>query len=92
MGHRGGASPSPVTNDPSPHVLDILASLVDKSLVRPGAASDDEPRFEMLEIVRAYALERLLASDEAELIRGRFGDDSAAMAGRAGARRLGLAG
>jgi tetratricopeptide (TPR) repeat protein len=54
--------------DPTPHpqrqapVLDGLASLIDKSLLRCEEASDGEPRFTMLELVREYALERLAAS------------------------------
>ena len=38
-------------------VLDVLGSLVDKSLVVPDAA--DPPRLRLLETMRAYALERL---------------------------------
>src|SRR5581483_2280281 len=40
-------------------VLDGIASLVDKSLVRQWDAGDGEPRFGLLESIRAYALERL---------------------------------
>jgi non-specific serine/threonine protein kinase len=39
--------------------LDALASLVDKSLVRQWDGEDGEPRFGLLESIRAYALERL---------------------------------
>ncbi|HRF60315.1 MAG TPA: tetratricopeptide repeat protein [Fimbriimonadaceae bacterium] len=44
--------------------LDDLESLVDKSLVLPEDAAG-ESRFRLLETVRAYALEQLIASDEA---------------------------
>jgi hypothetical protein len=52
-------------------ILEILASLVDDSLVvsRVEASSDpggDEPRFTMLETVREYAAERLGADGESE--------------------------
>ena len=39
--------------------LDILASLLDKSLVRLAEAADGEPRLTMLETIREYATERL---------------------------------
>ena len=52
-------------------MLNGFASLVDKSLVRQRDGIDGEPRFEMLETVRAYALERLEERGEAEAIRRR---------------------
>ena len=38
-------------------VLEAMSSLVDKSLLRCRDATAEDPRFEMLEIVREYALE-----------------------------------
>jgi predicted ATPase/DNA-binding CsgD family transcriptional regulator len=49
-------------------VLDGLTSLVDKSLLREEMGPEDEPRFGMLETVREFALERLAAAGEAEII------------------------
>jgi predicted ATPase len=50
--------------------LDALASLVDKSLVRP-VLSGDEPRFFTLETIREYAAERLDEAAEGDELRER---------------------
>ena len=50
-------------------VVDGLAALVDKSLLRQEEGLDGEPRFMMLETIREYALERLAMSGEVEIIR-----------------------
>ena len=50
-------------------VLDGLASLVDNSLLRQAPDPDGEPRFRMLESVRDYAWDRLLASGQLRTIR-----------------------
>ena len=52
-------------------VIDLLASLVDKSLVRQLEGSDGEPRFNMLETIREYALTRLEERGELEDIQRR---------------------
>ena len=73
-------------------VLELLTSLVDKSLVmveERGAAA----RYRLLETVRHYALDRLAQSGEAELVRDRHRDVFVELAERAapeldGARQL----
>ena len=50
-------------------VLDGLASLVDKSLLRQEETLNGEPRLTLLETIRQYGLECLTASGELEAIR-----------------------
>lgn len=55
------------------HVLDGVASLVQQNLLKQAEQTRPrghlEPRFDMLEMMREYALERLIESGEAETIR-----------------------
>jgi predicted ATPase/predicted Ser/Thr protein kinase len=50
-------------------ILDGMASMVDKSLVRQMNAEEGESRFVMLETIREYGVEKLAASDEEQLTR-----------------------
>jgi predicted ATPase/DNA-binding CsgD family transcriptional regulator len=50
-------------------VLEIVGSLVEKSLLQQGASLTIEPRFTLLETVRAYALEQLDANGELAAVR-----------------------
>jgi predicted ATPase/DNA-binding SARP family transcriptional activator len=74
---RGPDSPLPsdyrlLTTDHS--LLDLLSSLVDKSLVRFEQRESEDGRYRLLEMVRQYAAERLHASGEAEAIKNRHRD------------------
>jgi predicted ATPase/DNA-binding CsgD family transcriptional regulator len=62
-GGRGGPFDAP------PPVLDLVASLVDKSLLRRLDADRAEPRFGMLATIHEYALERLASSGEGDAAR-----------------------
>lgn len=50
-------------------ILDGLTELVDNSLLRQEETVDGEPRFGMLETIRAYAMERLADLDEMDALR-----------------------
>lgn len=50
-------------------ILESLTSLVNNSLLRQEETTDGEPRFGMLETIRAYALERLAENGEMESLR-----------------------
>jgi predicted ATPase len=65
------------------HVVDMVASLVDKSLVLADR-SHAESRYEMLETIRQYAQERLVESGDAEAVRARHAQWFAGFARRAG--------
>jgi predicted ATPase/DNA-binding CsgD family transcriptional regulator len=69
-----------------PHAIEVLKGvegLVDKSLLRyVEQREDEEPRLTMLETVREYALEQLLASGEADTMRRRHADYYLALAER----------
>ena len=51
-------------------VLDLVASLADKSLLGRSASHDRNSRFVMLETIREFGWEQLTASGEAETVRG----------------------
>jgi non-specific serine/threonine protein kinase len=71
VGSPSALRPPPSAFPLSPSVLDVLSSLLDKSLLQPIDGAADEPRFAMLETIREYGLERLAASGEEEEARRR---------------------
>ncbi len=56
---------------PGPDTLEVVGSLVDKSLLRKEEGAGGEPRFVMLETIQEYAGEQLQESGEAEELRRR---------------------
>jgi predicted ATPase/DNA-binding NarL/FixJ family response regulator len=64
-------------------VFDGMSSLLDKSLITESTGLDDEPRFEMLETIREFALRELEASGEQEEFRNRHRDWILALTERA---------
>jgi predicted ATPase/class 3 adenylate cyclase/Tfp pilus assembly protein PilF len=74
-GNDSSSDLRPPTSDSSPGTLDLLATLVDNSLVQkcePGAAA--EPRFTMLQTIQEFAREQLETSGEADTIKNRHAD------------------
>jgi len=55
--------------EPKIDILEILASLIDKSLLSQKEQADGEPRFMMLETFREYGLEQLEAGVETSAVR-----------------------
>jgi non-specific serine/threonine protein kinase len=60
-----------VCAEPGLDVLETLSALVDQSLLQREEQPGGEPRFAMLETVREYALEQLVASGETAALRRR---------------------
>jgi predicted ATPase/class 3 adenylate cyclase len=64
-------------------ILDGLMALVDQSLIKAEETADGEPRFRLLDTIRAFAAERLEADGEGDRIRGRHRDWYLALVERA---------
>jgi predicted ATPase/class 3 adenylate cyclase len=69
----------PAGSDP----LDLVAALLDVSLITVTEGADGEPRVGMLETIREYALERLAEAGEEEQARRRHAEHYAAFAEQA---------
>jgi predicted ATPase/DNA-binding SARP family transcriptional activator len=70
---------------PADRVLDVLARLVDRSLV-VSRVDGPAPRFRLLESVAAYGLERLAEAGEADAVRARHAGHFTALAERTAPR------
>src|SRR5262245_16397489 len=70
-------------------VVDGLASLIDKGLVRL-EGSEDEPRFTMLETIREYAVDRLELSEEASTLHWRHAEYFLGLAEKAEPNLIGV--
>ena len=77
---RGGEDRG-ASDSPSP--LDLVASLVDKSLVWRAEGPDGEPRLRLLETLREFGLEQLRADGELDRVRGRHAEYFVALAEQA---------
>jgi non-specific serine/threonine protein kinase len=69
---RDPATLSPAADSSS--VLDGIAALADKSLVRPVATTGPDPRFGMLETIREFGREQLTAAGENDTTRRRHAE------------------
>ena len=69
--------------------VDLLAGLVDKSLVQPPDADVSAPRFRLLETIRQYAVGKLVEAGEAPSVRQRHAEYYAQLAEAAFAGFLG---
>ncbi|GAC1350462.1 MAG: hypothetical protein NVSMB27_33210 [Ktedonobacteraceae bacterium] len=81
---------SAVLGDEPGSVLDGIASLIDKSLLRQSEPEGEQPRFVMLETIREYGWEALSASGEAETTRQAHAAYYLALAKEAAPKLLGL--
>ena len=70
------------------HVLDLMSRLVDKSLVLVVRDETNAPRYRLLETVRQYAAERMLAADDTAGVRRRHAEAFLPIAERAYEERV----
>jgi non-specific serine/threonine protein kinase len=72
----------PDTRHPTPDTLDLIGALVEASLLRYETSPDGTVRYRMLETIREFAEERLVASGELDAMRERHADYYLAFAER----------
>jgi predicted ATPase/class 3 adenylate cyclase len=70
--------------DAEDHVLEGVVALIEQSLLRSMPGLDDEPRYQMLETVREFGLERLGAAGEEDEVRERHARQFLMLAERRG--------
>jgi tetratricopeptide (TPR) repeat protein len=70
-------------------LLDAIASLVDKNLLRPVRQVDDQPRFTMLETIREYGRAQVEATAEADTLQREHASYYLTLAERLGSQRRG---
>jgi predicted ATPase/DNA-binding winged helix-turn-helix (wHTH) protein len=61
---EGAEAVADTRNDLGADIMEAMSSLVDKSLIQQVSHGEEEARFQMLETIREYSLERLRASGE----------------------------
>jgi excisionase family DNA binding protein len=81
---RRRASPPPKTHHPLPpdDTLDLVAALVDKSLLQTEFVADGTTRYAMLETIREFGLERLASSGQEVAARQRHAEWALGLAER----------
>ena len=91
LGARDAEAPpsSSRTHDREPSTFEVLARLVEKSLVLAEVGTGGDERYRLLETLRQYARERLLASGDLEEIRRRHAVYFAELAGEAARQIMG---
>jgi predicted ATPase len=77
---EGAAAVGNAAGDPGVDLLDVVSSLVDKSLISQREQTDGEPRFRMLIVVREFAAEKLEQSGEQDEIKRRHAEFYTALA------------
>jgi len=74
---------------PAGDLLELMAGLVDKSVIRRDDSHDEHARYRMLETVRAFGQDRLVEAGELATVRRRHADWFERLAARAGAEWVG---